>query len=55
MKTDKPFLDRMKRAVEQAGEDLKWAKVYRKSGFHIACFLLSKLDKALKAFHAKGR
>ena len=46
-----------KRWLEQATEDLKWAKdLAERGGFHIACFLSQQVgEKALKAFlYAQG-
>jgi HEPN domain-containing protein len=46
-----------KRWLEQASEDLKWAReLAKKGGYHIACFLAQQVgEKALKAFlYAKG-
>lgn len=45
------------RWLEQAGEDLKWAKLLaREGGYHIACFLAQQVvEKAVKAFlYAQG-
>ncbi|MGB9792777.1 MAG: HEPN domain-containing protein [Thermacetogeniaceae bacterium] len=45
------------RWLEQAGEDLKWAKLLaREGGYHIACFLAQQVaEKAIKAFlYAQG-
>lgn len=45
------------RWLEQAAEDLKWAKLLaREGGYHIACFLAQQVaEKALKAFlYAQG-
>ncbi|MEM4311894.1 MAG: HEPN domain-containing protein [Nitrososphaerales archaeon] len=41
-----------KRWLEQAMEDLKWAKdLAERGGYHIACFLAQQIgEKALKAF-----
>ncbi len=41
-----------RRWLEQAIEDLKWAKdLAERGGYHIACFLAQQIgDKALKAF-----
>jgi len=40
------------RWLEQASEDLKWAKdLAERGGYHIACFLAQQIgEKALKAF-----
>ncbi len=46
-----------KRWLEQAIEDLKWAKdLAKRGGYHIACFLSQQVgEKALKAFlYAQG-
>jgi len=46
-----------KRWLEQAVEDLKWAKdLAKRGGYHIACFLSQQIgEKALKAFlYAQG-
>jgi len=46
-----------KRWIEQAIEDLKWAKdLAERGGYHIACFLAQQVgEKALKAFlYAQG-
>lgn len=46
-----------KRWLEQAKEDLKWAKdLAERGGYHIACFLAQQIgEKALKAFlYAQG-
>ncbi len=46
-----------KRWLEQAIEDLRWAKdIAERGGYHIACFLAQQVgEKALKAFlYAKG-
>jgi HEPN domain-containing protein len=46
-----------KRWLEQAVEDLKWAKeLAERGGYHIACFLAQQVgEKALKAFlYAQG-
>jgi HEPN domain-containing protein len=45
------------RWLEQASEDLKWAKdLAERGGYHIACFLAQQIgEKALKAFlYAQG-
>jgi HEPN domain-containing protein len=45
------------RWLEQASEDLKWAKLLaREGGYHIACFLAQQVvEKAIKAFlYAQG-
>lgn len=45
------------RWLEQADEDLKWAKLLaREGGYHIACFLSQQVaEKAIKAFlYAQG-
>lgn len=45
------------RWLEQAKEDLRWAKeLSQRGGFHIACFLAQQIgEKALKAFlYAQG-
>jgi HEPN domain-containing protein len=50
-------LEEGKRWLEQAEEDLKWAKdLAERGGYHIACFLAQQVgEKALKAFlYAKG-
>lgn len=46
-----------RRWLEQASEDLKWAKdLAERGGYHIACFLAQQVgEKALKAFiYAQG-
>lgn len=45
-------IDEGKRWLEQATEDLKWAKdLAERGGYHIACFLAQQVgEKALKAF-----
>ncbi len=46
-----------RRWLEQASEDLKWAKdLAERGGYHIACFLAQQIgEKALKAFlYAQG-
>jgi len=46
-----------KRWLEQAGEDLKWARLLaEQGGYHIACFLAQQIgEKALKAYlYAQG-
>ena len=46
-----------KRWLEQAAEDLKWARdLANRGGYHISCFLAQQVgEKALKAFlYAKG-
>lgn len=46
-----------KRWLEQAIEDLRWAKdIAERGGYHIACFLAQQVgEKALNAFlYAKG-
>jgi HEPN domain-containing protein len=53
----KKAIDEGKRWLEQASEDLKWAKdLAERGGFHIACFLSQQVgEKALKAFlYAQG-
>ena len=50
-------LEEGKRWLEQAMEDLKWAKdLAERGGYHIACFLAQQVgEKALKAFlYAQG-
>lgn len=50
-------LEEGKRWLEQAEEDLKWAKeLAERGGYHIACFLAQQVgEKALKAFlYAQG-
>jgi HEPN domain-containing protein len=50
-------IDEGKRWLEQASEDLKWAKdLASRGGYHISCFLAQQIgEKALKAFlYAKG-
>lgn len=50
-------LEEAKRWLEQAEEDLKWAKdLAGRGGYHIACFLAQQVgEKALKAFlYAQG-
>jgi HEPN domain-containing protein len=50
-------LDEGKRWLDQAVEDLKWAKdIGERGGYHISCFLAQQVgEKALKAFlYAKG-
>jgi HEPN domain-containing protein len=50
-------LDEGRRWLEQAEEDLRWAKhLARRGGYHIACFLAQQVgEKALKAFlYAQG-
>lgn len=50
-------LEEGSRWLEQAVEDLKWAKdLARRGGYHIACFLAQQVaEKALKAFlYARG-
>ena len=45
-------LEEGKRWLEQAGEDLRWAKdLAERGGYHIACFLAQQIgEKAVKAF-----
>jgi HEPN domain-containing protein len=45
-------LDEGRRWLEQAEEDLRWAKhLARRGGYHIACFLAQQVgEKAPKAF-----
>jgi len=46
------------RWIEQAEEDLKWAKdLSERGGYHIACFLAQQVaEKALKAYlYSKGK
>lgn len=45
-------IDEGRRWLEQATEDLKWAKdLAERGGYHIACFLAQQVgEKALKAF-----
>jgi len=45
-------IDEGKRWLEQASEDLKWAKdLASRGGYHISCFLAQQIgEKALKAF-----
>jgi HEPN domain-containing protein len=53
----KRAIDEGRRWLEQALEDLKWAKdLAERGGFHIACFLAQQVgEKALKAFlYAQG-
>jgi len=53
----KKAIDEGKRWLDQASEDLKWAKdLAERGGFHIACFLAQQIgEKALKAFlYAQG-
>ena len=53
----KDAIDEGMRWLEQASEDLKWAKdLAERGGYHIACFLAQQIDeKALKAFlYAQG-
>lgn len=42
-----------RRWIEQAEEDLRWARdLAERGGYHIACFLAQQIgEKALKAFH----
>ena len=50
-------LEEGKRWLEQAAEDLKWARdLAERGGYHISCFLAQQVgEKALKAFlYAKG-
>jgi len=50
-------LEEGKRWLEQAAEDLKWAReLAERGGYHIACFLAQQVgEKALEAFlYAKG-
>jgi len=50
-------LEEGKRWLEQAEEDLRWAKdLAERGGYHIACFLAQQVgEKALKAFlYAQG-
>jgi HEPN domain-containing protein len=50
-------IDDGRRWLEQASEDLKWAKdLAKRGGYHIACFLSQQVgEKALKAFlYAQG-
>jgi HEPN domain-containing protein len=50
-------LDEGKRWLDQATEDLKWARdIGERGGYHISCFLAQQVgEKALKAFlYAKG-
>jgi HEPN domain-containing protein len=50
-------IDKGRRWLEQALEDLKWARdLAERGGYHIACFLAQQVgEKALKAFlYAKG-
>ncbi|MGQ9508666.1 MAG: HEPN domain-containing protein [Thermodesulfobacteriota bacterium] len=50
-------LEEGRRWLEQAEEDLKWAKdLAQRGGYHIACFLAQQVgEKALKAFlYAQG-
>jgi len=50
-------LEEGKRWLEQAQEDLRWAKdLAERGGYHIACFLAQQVgEKALKAFlYAQG-
>jgi HEPN domain-containing protein len=50
-------IDEGRRWLEQALEDLKWARdLAERGGYHIACFLAQQVgEKALKAFlYAKG-
>lgn len=53
----KSNIEEGKRWLEQAREDLKWAKdLAERGGYHIACFLAQQVgEKALKAFlYAEG-
>ncbi len=53
----KSTLEEGARWLEQAQEDLKWAKdLAERGGYHIACFLAQQVgEKALKAFlYAQG-
>jgi len=53
----KPPLEEAKRWLDQAREDLIWAKrLANDGGYHIACFLSQQIaEKALKAFlYSKG-
>lgn len=45
-------IDEGRRWIDQASEDLKWAKdLAERGGYHIACFLAQRVgEKALKAF-----
>lgn len=45
-------LDEGRRWLEQAEEDLRWAKdLAERGGFHIACFLAQQIgEKAVKGF-----
>ncbi len=53
----KSAIEEGKRWLEQASEDLRWAKdLAGRGGYHISCFLAQQIgEKALKAFlYAKG-
>jgi len=53
----KSGMEQGKRWLEQAKEDLKWARMLaEKGGYHIACFLAQQVaEKAIKAFlYASG-
>jgi len=53
----KSGMEEGKRWLEQAKEDLKWARMLaEKGGYHIACFLAQQVaEKAIKAFlYASG-
>jgi HEPN domain-containing protein len=53
----KSGIEEGKRWLEQAKEDLKWAKMLsEEGGYHIACFLSQQVaEKAIKAFlYSKG-
>lgn len=53
----KSAIEEGRRWLEQASEDLKWAKdLTERGGYHISCFLAQQIgEKALKAFlYAKG-
>ncbi len=53
----KPATEEARRWLDQAREDLKWARrLAEEGGYHIACFLAQQVaEKAIKAFlYAKG-
>ncbi len=53
----RPAIEEAQRWLDQAREDLKWARrLAEEGGYHIACFLAQQVaEKALKAFlYAQG-
>ncbi len=53
----RPAVEEGRRWLDQAGEDLKWARrLAEEGGYHIACFLAQQVaEKALKAYlYAQG-